>query len=116
MPTRILTLILIPGLWFTTGCASMTPTEKGVLGGGAIGGTAGELVGQATGNTAAGAAIGAGLGAVAGGLTGNSIEESENRTKAAIAATNAPPPRGPLGITDVVQLAQGQVSDAVIIN
>src|SRR5262245_37884352 len=84
----------------SSGCASMTTTEKGLLGGGLLGGTAGAIIGSATGNTAAGAAIGTGLGAVAGGVTGNSIEESENRSKAAIAAAQPGRP-APLGLTDV---------------
>src|SRR5919197_21196 len=51
---------------------------------------------------------------VGGGLTGHAIDESERRTAAQVAA--AGPPRGPLGITDVVQLAQAHVSDDVIVS
>lgn len=91
-----------------TGCASLTPTENGVLGGGALGGVTGAVIGNAVGNTGAGAAIGAGVGALAGGLTGNSIEKAENKAVAQAQARQ-------LGLTDIVQMANGQVSDAVII-
>lgn len=91
-----------------TGCASLSPTENGVLGGGAIGGLTGAAIGNAAGNTGAGAAIGAGVGALTGGLAGNAVEKAENK---AIAQQQA----RQLGLTDVVQMANGQVSDAVII-
>src|SRR5262245_35121458 len=68
-------LMLLPLV--LTGCASMTPTDKGVLAGGGLGALAGGLIGSQSGNTALGAAAGGVLGGVAGGLTGNAIEQSE---------------------------------------
>ena len=56
----------------------------------------------------AGALIGAGVGAVAGGLTGKAIDNAEAKAAAAR--------RPPLGLTDVVTMAQNHVSDSVIIN
>lgn len=98
------------------GCASMTPTEQGLLGGGAVGGTAGAIIGNAVGDPAAGAVIGAGLGAVAGGLTGNAIEESEKRTAVQAAAVQQASVRpAPLGVTDVAQMTQQGISDAIIV-
>jgi uncharacterized protein YcfJ len=99
-----------------TGCASMTPTEQGVLGGGALGGVTGAIVGNAVGNTGAGAAIGAGVGALAGGATGNAIERAENRAVVqAQAQQQAQQTVRQLGMTDIVQMTQGGVSDQVII-
>lgn len=98
----------------TVGCASMTPTEQGILGGAGIGGVTGAVVGHALGNTAAGAAIGAGVGGLSGGLVGNAVEKSEQRQEARLAAATAP--RGPLGLTDVAQMAQQRISDEVIIS
>ena len=107
------TILLISATFSLVGCSSLTPTENGVLGGGAIGGVTGALVGHAVGNTAAGAVIGTGVGAVAGGLTGNAIEEKENRQAVAVAAQQQAAHQ--LGLTDVVQLSQAHTSDAVII-
>src|SRR5581483_6470126 len=75
------------------------------------------LIGAATGHAGAGAAIGAAVGGVSGGLIGNEVEQSENRTKAEIAAAQAQaaPVRGPLGLAEVAQMAQQGISDAVII-
>src|SRR5262249_38391396 len=50
------------------GCAGMSNTDKGVLGGGAIGTGAGAAIGSLSGHTGAGAVIGGLTGAVAGGL------------------------------------------------
>jgi hypothetical protein len=81
-----------------------------------IGAGTGALIGNATGHTAAGALIGAGVGAVSGGLIGNAIDESEKKTEARVAAATTPPHGGPLGITDIVQMAQSHISDDLIIS
>jgi hypothetical protein len=96
------------------GCSSMNNTEKGVLGGGAIGAGTGAIVGHALGNTGAGALVGAGVGALSGGLIGNGIDESEKKTEAKIAAATAAS-RPPLGMTDIAQMSQQHISDSVII-
>jgi hypothetical protein len=87
-----------------------------VLGGGAIGAGTGAIVGNALGNPAAGALLGGVVGGVSGGLIGNEIERSERRTDARIRAATAAPPPPILGLTDVIQLAQNQVGDGVIIS
>ena len=108
----------LPLLLLAAGCESMSHTDKGVLGGGAIGAGTGALIGSATGHTGAGAAIGAGVGAVTGGLIGNDIDKSEAKTKAEIAqasAAAAAPANGPLSLPDIAQMAQSGLSDSVII-
>ena len=113
---RSIPLLLLPGL-LACGCATMTPTERGVGAGGLIGAGTGALIGNATGHTGAGAVIGAGVGALTGGLVGNSIEQSEKKTQAQIAAAQAQATQASqLGVTDVVQMAQQHVSDDVIIS
>ena len=96
----------------STGCSTLSPTENGVLGGGALGGVTGAVIGNALGNTGAGAAVGAVTGAVAGGLVGNAAEESEK--KQAVQAANARAARQ-LGLTDIVQMSQSKISDAVLV-
>ena len=92
------------------GCESMNNTDKGVLGGGALGAGTGAIVGHALGNTGAGAVIGAGVGAISGGLIGNSVDKSEQRTQDRIAAQSR------IGMGDVIQMVQSHVSDSVIIS
>src|SRR5207237_971142 len=110
---RMLGGVLIPAL-LACGCSTMNNTERGAGAGGLIGAGTGALIGSATGPTAGGALIGAGVGAVSGGRIGNAIDKSEQKT-AAIAAANSQP-RGPLGITDVAQMARAHVTDQVIIS
>ena len=100
------------------GCAHMTPTERGMGVGGLIGAGTGALVGNAVGKTGAGALVGAGVGALTGGLMGNAVEQAEHRAevRAANAAAAQAPPRGPLGMMDVVSMSQSGVSDPVIIS
>jgi hypothetical protein len=95
------------------GCAGMSNTDRGVLGGGALGAGAGAAIGSLTGHTGAGAAIGAVTGAVTGGLVGNAADESERRRAAQLAAANARPP---MSLEEIATLAQQHVSDDVIIS
>ncbi len=112
---RLVSVLVLPAL-LAGGCAAMSNTERGVGTGGLIGAGTGALIGKATGHTGAGALIGAGVGALSGGLIGNAVDESERRTEARIAAATAPAPRGPLVVTEVVQMAQAHISDSVIIS
>jgi len=115
---RFATIRFLPVVLLATGCESMSHTDKGVLGGGAIGAGTGALIGSATGHTGAGAAIGAGVGALTGGLIGNDVDKSEAKTKAEIAqasAAAAVPANGPLSLPDIAQMAQSGLSDSVII-
>jgi len=56
--------LLVVLVFMTGGCANMTPTQKGAVGGAAVGAVAGQLIG---GNTKA-TLIGAGVGALGGAL------------------------------------------------
>jgi hypothetical protein len=114
MNQNVLVRTLLVPLLFTVGCSSMSNTEKGVGAGGLIGAGTGALIGSATHNTGAGALIGAGVGALSGGLIGHAVDESEKKTDAKIAAATAAQ-QGPMGITDVVYLAQQHVTDDLII-
>jgi len=109
---RLVSVLLVPIL-LTCGCSSMSETEKGAGLGGLLGAGTGALIGHATGHTGAGALIGAGVGAVSGGLIGHAVDESDKKTDAKIAAAAAQ--QGPMGITDVVYLAQQHVTDELII-
>ena len=71
--------------------------------------------GERTHHTGVGALAGGALGALAGGLTGNAIDESEKKQQAQIAAATAAQ-RAPLGLTDIVNMAQQHISDEVIIS
>jgi uncharacterized protein YcfJ len=95
----------------------MSSTDKGILGGGAIGAGTGALIGSATGHAGAGAAIGAAVGGLSGGLIGNEMDENKKKTDAQIAAMQAQAPvRGPLGLQEVATMAQQGISDPVIIS
>jgi uncharacterized protein YcfJ len=101
---------VLPAFALACGCSSLTPTDNGVLAGGATGAVAGGIVGHALHSTAAGAAVGAVGGALAGGLVGNRIEKKEARDAAAADAAAAQ-----AGMAEVIQMAQNHVSDDVII-
>ena len=109
---RVLSVVVFP-LLLSCGCSSMSNTDRGALGGGAIGAGTGALIGNATGHTGAGALIGGAVGAVTGGLIGNAADEQEKKTEAAIAAAQA---QQQIGLTDIIQMTQQHVSDPVIIN
>ncbi len=65
--------ILISSIVFFSACASMTPTQKGAVGGAAVGAIAGQIIG---GNTA-GTLIGAGVGALGGALLNDAIDKNK---------------------------------------
>jgi hypothetical protein len=114
---RLVGALVLPFL-LASGCESMSNTEKGVGLGGLLGAGTGALIGKATGHTGAGALIGAGVGAVSGGLVGHAVDETDKKNEARIAAATAAaaPVQGPLGVTDIVQMAQSHISDGVIIS
>jgi hypothetical protein len=64
-------LISIPILF--GGCASMTPTQKGAVGGAAAGAIAGQLIGGNTKSTL----IGAGVGALGGALVNDALNKDK---------------------------------------
>jgi hypothetical protein len=94
------------------GCSSLSNTDRGVLGGGAIGAGTGAAIGSATGHTGAGAAIGGIVGAVSGGLIGNAVDESERKQEARQAAAA----QHMLGLQDIANMTSRGVSESVIIS
>jgi hypothetical protein len=100
-------------LMLLSGCSSMSDTEKGVLGGGAIGAVCGTIIGAAFHRPGLGAAIGAGGGAAIGGLAGHDSDVAKK--KAAEAEAAAAVQNGPLGLTDIAHMALQHISDVVII-
>lgn len=64
-------LVLVSVSVLAAGCASATPTQKGALGGSAIGAGLGAIIGHQSGHTAEGALIGAAAGGVGGALVGD---------------------------------------------
>lgn len=119
MRTRIIGLLMASLGAAPVGCSHMTNTEAGALGGGAIGTAAGLAIGAATGNPNTGAIVGGLTGAGIGGLAGRAADNDEAREirqAELTAAANAQPPVAPLGMTDVIGLAQSGVGDSVILN
>ncbi|MCC6420476.1 MAG: DUF1269 domain-containing protein [Gemmataceae bacterium] len=112
--------LLLFGLLLTSGCSTMSNTDKGLLTGGALGGGAGALVGSAVGRPGAGAAIGAGLGAITGALTGSAIDQAEvraeDRAVQRATATQVVQAGPSPSLEEVVGMAQQHISDTVIVN
>jgi len=101
-----------------TGCSTMNNTEKGALGGGAIGAGLGTLVGAATGNPKTGAVVGGLVGAGVGGIVGNDADNKE-RQEARVqqaTATQAYADAQPQRVNEVIELARSGQSEQVIIN
>ncbi len=70
-------VVFVALLFLLAGCAGMSPTERNVLGGGAIGAGAGAIIGGAAfGAPAAGAAIGG-----AAGLLGGYLYDQNQRSR-----------------------------------
>lgn len=68
-------LLAVSTLLLSAGCANMTPTEQGTLGGAAIGAAGGAAIGGLTGGDAGvGAIIGGAAGAVVGNIYGQDQE------------------------------------------
>lgn len=102
---RLLTAAVLP-IALACGCSTMNHTENGAVAGGAIGAGTGALIGSATGHAGVGALVGAGVGALSGGLIGSSVDHAEKRAAEARA----------MALSDVVQMTQQHVNDAIIIN
>jgi osmotically inducible lipoprotein OsmB len=73
---RVFVLCLLMSIIvFFSACAGMTPTQKGAVGGAAVGVIAGQLIG---GNTA-GTLIGAGVGALGGALMNDAMDKKKKQ-------------------------------------
>jgi len=89
----------------SAGCVGTGPnTQRGAVGGAALGGLAGAIIGNNTGhgNALGGAAIGAAAGALAGGTLGNAADNergtlyhSEDEASTNVAVEDPPPPPPP---------------------
>lgn len=100
------------------GCSTMNQTEKGVLGGGAIGAGVGTLIGHATGNPKTGAVVGGLLGAGVGGAIGNEADrkDEEKAELRQVAADQAYAGAQPNRIDEIITLVQQGQSESVILN
>jgi hypothetical protein len=103
----------------SSGCATMSNTERGAIGGGVVGTAAGTAIGAATGDPLLGAGIGAATGTFAGALFGKAVDREERREReinqaAAITAAQAQQRR--MGIADVIDMTQKGHDEQIIIN
>jgi hypothetical protein len=102
------------------GAGCQNNTQKGAALGGLAGAGVGAIVGKQLGNTGAGALVGAGTGALAGGLVGNAEDKAEERDNALRSAAYEHGQRiqemRAVTTRNVVEMAQGGVSDDVICN
>jgi uncharacterized protein YcfJ len=98
------------------GCDTMSHTEKGALGGAAVGTTAGALAGHALGSTPAGAAIGLVGGTLAGSLIGSAQDRREDRARAqAHAQAQAQAAQSYVSLEEVVGMTHQHFPEDVII-
>ena len=100
------------------GCSSMSNTDRGVLGGAAVGSVAGALIGNATGNAQAGALIGAAGGGIAGGVIGHDADKEVQR-KADVKQMNAEQAYRddqPNRIAAIIDMSKQGQDETVIIN
>jgi outer membrane protein OmpA-like peptidoglycan-associated protein len=72
--TAALLTTVIAGSGVLGGCEGMTRTQKGSLGGAAVGAGMGALIGKQSGHAGRGALIGGAIGALSGGLIGNYMD------------------------------------------
>lgn len=101
-----------------TGCSTMNQTEKGVLGGGAIGAGLGTLIGSASGNPKTGAVVGGLLGAGVGGMIGNDADrkDEQDRQVRQSAADQAYRDDQPSRIAEIIDLTRQGQDETVILN
>lgn len=116
--TRLVGLTIVIVVGTQSGCSTMNQTERGVLGGGAIGAGLGTLVGAATGNPKTGAVVGGLVGAGVGGAIGNEADRQDQQraelrhAEAEQAYVDAQPNR----IDEIIRLAQQGHDETVILN
>lgn len=101
-----------------TGCSTMNQTEKGVLGGGAIGAGIGTLIGSATGNPKTGAVVGGLLGAGVGGAIGNDLDRQDDQVRQIrqVEAEQAYQADQPQRIAEIIDLTVAGTDETVILN
>lgn len=87
---KIMTISLLIAALGTSGCASMTETQKGTAKGAGIGAAAGGVIGAVAGGgkgAVIGAAVGAGAGAIAGNIWSKKMEAQKQEMEQATAGT-----------------------------
>lgn len=99
----------------TGSCQTMNATQSTALAGSGLGAVAGAVIGGEGGHAAGGALAGAAIGAIAGGLVGNAEDLRAERDAAILQAAYVEQQRAALTNLDVIRLAQGGVSDDVIV-
>lgn len=70
------TILMIFALVLAIGLVGCTTTQKGTVGGGALGAGAGAIIGHQSGHAGEGALIGAAVGAITGAIVGNEIDKN----------------------------------------
>ncbi len=117
-------LVLAPMLLVfvaNSGCEGMSHSERGALGGGAIGAGIGALAGKAIagghGGATAGAAIGGATGLLAGAIAGNAADKREEKRDVAIAQAQAQAAvtQSANMMEEVLEMTRQHTSDSVII-
>lgn len=96
------------------GCASHT--ETGMAVGSGLGALTGAMIGHQSGHTGGGAVIGGIVGAAAGGLVGNAEDAREERDAAYARAAYVEAHSDAMTNSEVIQLSQSGVSEAVILS
>ena len=110
MKRTLFAIAMLP-LLANAGCQNMSNTDKGVLGGGALGAGIGALAAGPK-HAGAGAVIGGAAGALTGGLLGNAADQEQKAKVAAVALRNAGAPQ----LQEIAGMAQNHISDPVIIS
>jgi len=109
--------ILVLPVLLVTGCAGMSNTDRGAVGGTAIGAGTGAVIGHALGNTGAGAVIGGGLGLITGAAIGNDIDrKEENRAVQHAAVQQAEAQRRWPSLIEIQRMSASGTNDTLIIN
>ena len=109
---RINTWLIGLSLLSTVGCSSMNNTEKGMLGGAAVGTGAGALIGR--GHPGA-MLLGGALGTMVGGVAGSDQDRRDHNKAVAQAYANQAA-RSQMKVDEVVQMTQQRVPDQIIVN
>jgi hypothetical protein len=119
---RRISLVLILAVAVgSTGCSTMSNTEKGMGIGGALGAGVGTAIGAATGNPKTGAVVGGLVGAGIGGAAGSEADERDreraySKEMAQIQQATATADARKMGLIDVVQMNQQGIAPNLIIN
>ena len=116
----MLKLFVVPALCagLFSGCESMNNTERGALGGGALGAGLGTFIGHQSGHKETGALVGGALGALGGAAVGKAKDNAEERDVyrdyAAHQAASREAEARAITNYDIVAMTQNRMSDTTI--